>query len=122
MPKYTVVVGFFSPPDRIQRLFSESFQTPYRPSSLLLERVHPGSPLTVVPESNLEKARDFRIQLTRGFLDFAEETGLVEEGRGKEGKGGRSGATNTGGGMRELKNLVRRENHTRKIVHVRHRQ
>lgn len=65
----------------------------------------------------MEKARNFRIQLTRGFLDFAEETGLVEEGRGgKEGKGGRGGATNTGGGMRELKSLVRRENHTRKIV------
>lgn len=38
------------------------------------------------------------------FLDFAEETRLVEEGRrGKEGKGGGSGATDTGGGMRELK-------------------
>lgn len=38
------------------------------------------------------------------FLDFAEETRLVEEGRRKEGKGGRSGATDTGGSMRELKN------------------
>lgn len=41
--------------------------------------------------------------LTQRFLDFAEETRLVEEGRRKEGKGGRRGATDTGGGMRALK-------------------
>jgi len=43
------------------------------------------------------------MHLTQCFLDFAEETRLVEEGRRKEGKGGRLRATDSGGGMRELK-------------------
>lgn len=45
------------------------------------------------------------MHMTQRFLDFAEETRLVEEGRRKEGKGRRS-ATDTGGGMRKIENLI----------------
>lgn len=55
--------------------------------------------------------------LTQRFLDFAEETRLVEEGRWKEGKGGRCGATDTGGGMRALKiSFSRRSQEKRRII------
>lgn len=46
-------------------------------------------------------AREMRAANTFS-LNFAEETGLVEEGRGKEGKGRR------GGGMREIETHTRR--------------
>lgn len=46
------------------------------------------------------------MRLTQRFLHFAEEARLVEEGRRKEGKGGRCRDTDTGGGMREIEHLI----------------
>lgn len=61
--------------------------------------------------------------LTQRFLDFAEETRLVEEGRREEGKGGGCGATDTGGSMRELKiSFSSFPRETTQDSSVRHRQ